>query len=76
MESSSFWNPESSTRDPESKTVLDSVTWGDLSRFSSNVKTISVAETRISTLRTPRSCRNFCHVRGLKIALILLLRHF
>ena len=69
-------NPESSTRNPKSKTVLDSVTWGDLSRFSSNVKTISVAETGISTLRTPRSCRNFCHVRGLKIALILLLRHF
>ena len=35
-ESSSFWNPESSTRNPEStawnpesKTVLDSLTWGD-----------------------------------------------
>ena len=37
MESTSFWNPESSTRypestacNPESKTVLDSLTWGDL----------------------------------------------
>ena len=37
MESTSFWNPESSTRDPEStawnpesKTVLDSFTWGEL----------------------------------------------
>ena len=37
MESSSFWNPESSTRNPEStawnpesKTVLDSLTWGEL----------------------------------------------
>ena len=36
MESTSFWNPESSTRDPEStawnpesKTVLDSLTWGE-----------------------------------------------
>ena len=36
MESSSFWNPESSTRNPEStawnsesKTVLDSLTWGE-----------------------------------------------
>ena len=34
------------------------------------------AETRISTASTPRSCRNFCHTFGLKIALILLLRHF
>ena len=42
----------------------------------SNVKTISAAETGISTASTPRSCRNFCHVLGLKIALILLLRHF
>ena len=33
------------------------------------------AETRISTGSTPRSCRNFCHIFGLKIALILLLRH-
>ena len=36
MESTSFWNPESSTQDPEStawnpesKTVLDSLTWGE-----------------------------------------------
>ena len=47
-----------------------------LSRFSSSVKTISAAETGISTASTPRSCRNFCYVLGLKIALILLLRHF
>ena len=47
-----------------------------LSRFSSNVNTISAAETGISIASTPRSCRNFCHVLGLKIALILLLRHF
>ena len=47
-----------------------------LARFSSNVKTISAAETGISTASTPRSCRNFCYVLGLKIALILLLRHF
>ena len=39
-----------------------------LSRFSSNVKTISAAETEISTASTARSWR--------KIALILLLRHF
>ena len=38
MESNCFWNPESSTRDPEStawnpesKTVLDSLTWGEIS---------------------------------------------
>ena len=24
------WNPESSTRNPESKTVLDSLTWGEV----------------------------------------------
>ena len=42
----------------------------------SNVKAISAAETGISTASTPRSCRNFCHVLRLKIALILLLRHF
>ena len=30
----------------------------------------------ISTASHPCSCRNFCHVLGLKIALILLLRHF
>ena len=47
-----------------------------LSRVSSNVNTISAAETGISIASTPRSCRNFCHVLGLKIALILLLRHF
>ena len=36
LESSPFWNPESSTRNPEStgwnpesKTVMDSLTWGD-----------------------------------------------
>ena len=48
-----------------------------LSRFSSNVKTISAAETGIplQALLVP-ACRNFCHVLGLKIALILLLRHF
>ena len=45
-------------------------------RFSSNVKIISAAETGISTASTPRSCRTFCHVLGLKIALILLRRHF
>ena len=45
-------------------------------RFSSNVNTISAAEMGISTASTPCSCRNFCHVLGLKIALILLLRHF
>ena len=39
-----------------------------LSRFSSNVKTISAAETEISTASTARSWR--------KIAVILLLRHF
>ena len=40
MESTSFWNPESSTRDPEStawnpesKTVLDSLTWRALAPF-------------------------------------------
>ena len=47
-----------------------------LLRLSSNVNTISAAETEISTASTPCSCRNFCHVLGLKIALILLLRHF
>ena len=47
-----------------------------LLRFSSNVNTISAAETGISTASTPCSCRNFCHVLGLKIALIILLRHF
>ena len=47
-----------------------------LLRFSSNVNTISAAETGISIASTPCSCGNFCHVLGLKIALILLLRHF
>ena len=38
LESSPFWNPESSTRNPEStgwnpesKTVMDSLTWGEIS---------------------------------------------
>ena len=47
-----------------------------LLRFSSNVNTISATVMGISTASTPCSCRNFCHVLGLKIALTLLLRHF
>ena len=44
MESTSFWNPESSTRDPEStacnpesKTALDSLTWGEQTYFRSSL---------------------------------------
>ena len=45
-----------------------------LSRFSSNVKTISAAEKGIHYKHS--SFLQFCHTLGLKIALILLLRHF
>ena len=48
-----------------------------LSKFSSNVKTNSAAEVRISTtLALKSSFLQFCHAFGLKINLILLLRHF
>ena len=31
LESSPFWNPESTGWNPESKTVMDSLTWGEAS---------------------------------------------
>ena len=45
-----------------------------LSRFSSNVKTISAAEKGIHYKHS--SFLQFCHALGLKIALILLVRNF
>ena len=46
------------------------------SRFSSNVKTISAAEEGISSHYNHSSFLQFWNALGLKIALILLLRHF
>ena len=48
-----------------------------LSKFSSNVKTNSAVEVRISTtLALKSSFLQFCHALGLKINLVLLLRQF
>ena len=65
------WNPESSTRNPEStgwdsesKTVMDSLTWGEIQVAWIGLRTESRRSTSISSKTTPESSwlLNLCQV--------------
>ena len=46
--SDKYWNPESTVWNPESKTVLDSLTWGE--KMTRNVKRLRMLKVKLHTI--------------------------